>query len=313
LIIAGAVAVIPWIIVLGAGIWLAQIEGEKTILLDTYLIGDNTRAGGIFERLETAFIEKTGPLISHPMVLILLVLLILLLWKRPAAGWYVLGWLAAIWIPITLVATELQSRYLMAGVPALAVIFGGGTMIAGDWIGGRLKVDRATAGYGLAAVVIGVWAAGFTLPFFRTLTTHPADLKMPHQDETNYFSGLFTTWGTHDAFIDLAESGERIQGQIPAVGVMRICEVHELVMPEEIAWDCMSSLDFPRQKVPRDVSTWTVVAGNLNRWRFVYVLTDYLPPGTLPEHTFFQTWDLFGIYPRPYGGDPVTVWRVTAN
>jgi hypothetical protein len=324
--------VIPWLFITGAGLWYTVGEGEQATLLDTYLIGDNTRAGGALDRLENTFIDKTGYLLSHPMAALLGGLAILLLWRRTRAALYALAWLAVIWVPITLVATELQSRYLMAGVPALAVMFGGGMVIAGDSLGGWLARTRestarqqagAWTGGVLALVVIAAWAVGFAIPFARTATTDPGSLDMPHRDVTNYFSGLFTTWGTHDAFLDLQARGEQLNGQVPSVGVMssysdqipvvgvlRVCNVHTLVMPDGFIWACMSSHDFPDQRVPRDVSTWTTLLDTLDRWPFVYVLTDYLAPDEIPGGVPGLTWDFFGSYPRPHDGRPVTVWRV---
>ena len=249
------------------------------------------------------------------MTLLLAGLAALLLWKRTRPALYVLAWLGAIWLPITLVATELQSRYLMAGVPALAVIFGGGMATAGTWIAGRAGRSRLAAPVTgtLAGAALAAWALLFALPFVRTATTDPGRLEMPRQDVTNYFSGLFTTWGTRAAFDDLQASGQRAAGMVPVVGVLRVCEVHTLFLPDDIAWDCMPSHAFPDQIVPRDTAVWTVLHTSVARWPFVYLLTDYLPPDAAPQGSPDLAWEFAGSYPRPHDGTPVTVWRVTVR
>jgi len=331
LIAAGIAAAVPWLIVLGAGAWLAAIEGEKTILVDTYLIGDNTRAGGILDRLQNTFITKTDLLLSPGMTILLAMLVILQLWKRPAPTLYALAWLLAIWGPVTLVATELQSRYLSAGIPALAAIFGGGMVVAGERLARISRLNPlSTRGegtstpfdspcmrgevslitYGLAFVILSLWAITFAIPFAQKATSDPVALEMPYLDTTNYFSGTFTTWATRDALADLAETGERVEGKIPLVGVLRVCEVHELMMPDGFAWDCMPSTDFLDQKVPRDTTTWTALVRNVERYPFVYVMTDYLAPDQPPATL---AWQLVAAYPRPHGTNVVTVWRVSKS
>ena len=100
---------------------------------------------------------------------------------------------------------------------------------------------------------------------------------------------------------------------VPVVGVLRVCEVHTLFLPDDIAWDCMPSHAFPDQIVPRDTATWTVLHTSVARWPFVYLLTDYLPPDAAPQGSPDLAWEFAGSYPRPHDGTPVTVWRVTVR
>jgi len=304
------VMAIPWIIVLLATAYIQLVEDRQVILLDTYLFDDETNISSVFGRLEDTFVTKTGLLLWHPMTILLAALLLIVVWKRPKAGLMAAAWLLAVWAPITLFVWELQSRYLMASTFALAVIFGGGTVLAGDWIADRLKRPQARAeiGAGIAAAALIVWLAGFALPFIDTATTHPDQLELPKKDTTNYLSGLFTTWGSSRAFIDLSAdvpAADRVNGEIPVFGVMRVCAVHELFMQDAIDWDCIGSIDFTDQKVPRDVTTWPL----RDDAPIVYVITDYLPPDPAPD----AHWTLFKSYPRPYQNpvdQPVTVWRV---
>ncbi|MBN1201924.1 MAG: glycosyltransferase family 39 protein [Anaerolineae bacterium] len=320
-IAAGAVFGVVWGAVLIAAL-ANRLAGDTPLLIDAHLI--ENEAGSLLDKVEL-FLER-GPLLISPALAWLLVGMIpLLLWRCPRGGLYALVWLLLIWVPIVALIVTVQSRYLMAGVPALAVVFGGGIAAAGDVLGdlaARLSASishtRAAqvATSALAVIVLVPWAVGFALPFNVDAMTDPAALNLPDKDQYDYFRGSFNTWGIKQGLDYLRANGERFDGIVPAVGVFLHCGTLTLHLTDDFAWNCMDPYDFmPDKRLPADLSEWYVLMDGLQRWPFVYLLTEYTdripldaPPADPP-----LAWDLVYSFAHPHGGRTVAVWRVAAE
>jgi 4-amino-4-deoxy-L-arabinose transferase-like glycosyltransferase len=302
LVTAGAVCVLAWLPVSGAALWMQVGQGDEARLLDTNLVRVGQDASGLGDKLADV-ITTADRMLSVPMVIALAALAILLVWKRPARGGYALIWLALIWCPVVLLGRGIEPRYLVAGVPALAVLFGGGIAALGELFPRRLTGA-------LALVCVGAWAVGFALPFAHGAATDPVALKLPDRDRYNYFSGLYNGWGISGALDYLDAHGERVNGRVPVAIVMRNCGVCEMHQTARFAGGCIDWHDFREDAIAGDATLWTPVFDGLERWPFVYAITEYLPPGEPPPGAALH-WEMVYSFERPHGGTwLVTVWRV---
>ncbi len=293
-----------------AGLLAYRLSGEQPKLFTQHLV-DGPGATSLFDNIKDTF-SAAGDYLSAPVVISLFLFSILLLWQRPPAGRYLLAWLLALWLPITVFGSPVQTRYLMAGVPALAVIFGGGVVTLSR-LAHRRVID------GLLAVLIVVWAASFGLPFGWRAITDPASLPLPKNDTYSYLSGPYAGWGTREALAFLRENGERIPvstesgdviEQIPAVGVLQHCGSISLHVTDDFIWTCVDAKNFPIGAIPADVREWSPLLDALDKWPFVYLVTEFAGSDT---EDLAQRWELVYASSRPLGGWTVAVWRITST
>jgi 4-amino-4-deoxy-L-arabinose transferase-like glycosyltransferase len=281
-----------WGWILGAALWMRVAHNTDAIIIDTFLIQDRP---DLPTKLKDVWITA-ATFLSAPMTLLIIGLAALLIWKRRAAALYALIWLLLIWVPNTVFAEAVQPRYMMAGMPALAVIVGGGFSLMNRRI--------------IAGLILGVWAVLFALPFAYRAATDPAALKLTEKDYYNYFWGQYNGWGIKTALDYLDEHGERIDGQIPVAVVMRTCGVYDLHVSAEFAGSCINWRQFDEDEIAHDITQWTPLLDGLERWPFVYVITEYLPLDAPPPDDALR-WELLYHFERPHGGSrTVTIWRV---
>jgi hypothetical protein len=70
--------------------------------------------------------------------------------------------------------------------------------------------------------------------------------------------------------------------------------------------------DFPDKKLPADVTLWGPLMDGVERWPFVYLITEYTEHVPLddPPEVDRLTWERLFTFPRPHGGRTVAVWQV---
>jgi 4-amino-4-deoxy-L-arabinose transferase-like glycosyltransferase len=309
-----------WIAAFGAGgaMWALflfgmlayRLSGEQPKFFTRYLV-DEPGARSLWTNIKDTFFS-TNEYLTVFVVIAVFVLTVLLVWRRPISGGYVLIWLAALWLPVVILGNPIQTRYLMAGIPAVAVLFGGGCVMLIEVIPRRGHVTW------LIAAALGVWALVFALPFAWQAADDPASLKLYKYDTYSYLSGPYAGWGTREALKFLVENGQRlpmtVEGQdepvekIPAVGVLQHCGSVSLHVTDDFAWSCIDAKNFPIGAIPADVREWGPLMEGVETWPFVYLVTEF--SGTVPDE-LAQKWELVYASPRPLGGWTVAVWRVT--
>lgn len=344
-----------WIPMVGAGLSLwglyfaamlayARTGAQPKFFTRDLMVGGAPHSNGLLDNLYQ-LADGAAYLISTPLALGLIALagVLLRVWRREGA--FAVIWLAALWGPITLLGNPVKTRYLMTGVAAAAVIFGGGMAalssgqpvpavlpLASFKTGARLyiysplyrfeddmsnaQVFNALARAGVMIFTLGVlvaWVFSFALPFDRTAGTNPAALEMPSLDRYTYLSGPDTGWGMREALAYLEMHGTRVNGQVPAVAVIVHCASTDLYVTPGFAWTCADFRDAAdRWETLADVRRWTPLHAGLIAWPFVYLITEFngtVPPDAPPE-TVPLDWELVFTAPRPNGGRIVTVWRV---
>jgi hypothetical protein len=301
-LLALATAAAWWSLVIVPAL-IAYPMGINYTLYDNWLIDPDPETPG---RLG-AWVEKMDLLVTLPMTALLGLAILICLWARPRRGAYILAWAALAWFPtfFIIAPTAFQSRYLMAGFPALAVLLGGGLMAGLDGLSSRHfpppphPSPNMGKNLAIAGLILALWGGAFALPFARQAMSDPAQLGLPAQDQKDYLAGYYNAYGLLEA-MDWVES----DGEAGAFSVLhtRYC------MPPLYGF----RLDYACRKYPDDSpltqADWEELAlGPLLQGRAVYLLTDYTYDSI--DHPRLELVFL-GDYPKPQSQIRVRVWRV---
>lgn len=295
----------------GAAALVSLLQGGRPLLLDTYLTDPSARPDDLIDKLG-GLVDRVDLLLSPGLALGALLLGGLALIHRTRPALYTLAWLALLWGPSVLLATGLQSRYLLAGIPAIAVLIGGGIMTLLRLRALRRRPHIAALARGATAVALAAWAIGFALPFDWRASTDPAALTLPRRDSYDYFWGSFNGWGTREALRYVAERGDRVGDRVPAIGVMQLCSLATLYATPEIDWRCH---DYYRlgEDVTFNPARWGFLRDALDDAPWVYLVTEFpeaVPLDNPPALDGLRWERVFGFV-KPHGERVIAVWRVT--
>ena len=314
---AGAMATAAlWAVYITAMVLSAWL-GQRPKFFTSSLVDPTPNSLNLLDNLIMT-IEAAKALISIPMALLLAVLAVAAIRWRVRAGLLVVYWLAALWLPIVVFGAPIQTRYLMVGLPAIAVMAGGGVAALEHAVARydtahpalRSGVYWRWAALALAWMVIGAWAVAFALPFSWRASTNAARLDLSDEDTFTYISGPFNGSGSRESLAYLRQWGRRVDGRIPAVGVLLHCGSIQLHVTDEFEWTCFDARNTPgRAQILADVRRWTPLMRAVRTWPFVYLITDI--GENVPMRDYPLEWNLVFMSARPQGGKIVSVWRVS--
>jgi hypothetical protein len=309
-------------LVVTAGFWAlvlvpALIENllgtQDYIIYDNHLVEVATESDPYGGKLNEWWV-KQELLMSVPLTLLWAVVVPIALWKMPRRYGVLVAWLALAWFATFFIVRpgSFQSRYLMAGLPAVATLLGNGLIITIDTVlfalgGGRVRQYALS----VAGGVIGIWALLFVLPFAQTLVSTPADLTLPEQDEKDYFGGWFNAYALDDATLYVQSLGEAEGDTLYTVSHARFClpDVYRL---DALDLHCQGTLfaDEP------DNSLWQeAIVEPLQDREAVYLISEIY--GLKPDENPYQ-WERLADYRKPQQHPELgytlsyTVWRITA-
>lgn len=298
----------------GAASVISLLGGGHPILLDTYLAGASARPEDVLDKLG-GLADRVGLLLTPWLALGALALSGLALVWRTRATLYALAWLALLWGPSVLLASSLQTRYLLAGIPPLAVLIGGGVSALGGLRAFRRRPRAARIARGAVALGLGVWTLAFALPFDWRASADPAALTLPRRDSYDYFWGSFNGWGTREALRYLEDHGQRVAGRVPAIGVLQLCSLSTLYATPELGWTCH---DYYRlgAEVTRDATRWDFLRDRLDAAPWVYLVTEFTGadeavPLDRPPALDGLRFERVFTFAKPHGARVVAVWRVS--
>lgn len=262
--------------------------------------------------------EAASVLISIPVALLLVALAAVAIRWRPRQGLLAVCWLAALWLPIVLFGAPVQTRYLAVGLPALAVLAGGGlaalqhhaTHYRAAYPALLPGLRRRWAALALAWIAIAGWVVLFALPFGWQASGKASRLRLTNADSFTYLSGPFNGAGSRESLAYLRTWGRRVDGRIPAVGVLLHCGSIRLHVTDEFEWTCFDARNTAgRDQILSDVRRWTPLMQAVQNWPFVYLITDI--GENVPMRDYPLEWNLVFMSARPQGGKIVSVWRVS--
>lgn len=194
---------LPWFLLVTLAA-LALLAGRTPVIMTSHLIRVELDSVARFtDRFEVGY-TILDTLISTPMALLLGAFTVWLLYRHPRRALFLLIWLGQLTAPSFLITWQPETRYLMVGQSALAVLFAGGVADIWDTLrkawrerlhrGVRHALLPAGSVAAIAVVVTG-WIVSFALPFSRQAATHPEGLALPPTDSYIFFAGTTNAWG----------------------------------------------------------------------------------------------------------------------
>lgn len=306
---------------------ISLAAGNRPVLFPTRTIGIRFNAGeALLFRAEVLYtIIQT--MLSVPVAGALALTIPFLLWRAPRRTLFLVMWLAVLWGPSLILTWMPETRYLVIGYPALAVLVGAVYWLGirairalADWRGSRWA--RSTASWAAASVVVGglsVWALLFVAPFMTKLVHAPETLALPVMEIELFFRGP-NGWAVSDALAYLDEHGERLDERVPVIGRFHYtaadrdyCGLAALYVPDTLDWDCdVVIMDYGNEPedinamTPRDI--WLDVRTTSGQRPFAYLVVDRPLPAISPDMGLDAT-KVFERQ-RPHDGSIVSVWRV---
>lgn len=277
-------------------------DGVDYALYDTWLVNATTKADTFWGKVSDNW-EKMTLLISLPATLLLLIAsplgLYLKHYRKQMA--LVLLWLALAWLTTFFLVgrNSFQSRYLTAGTPAIAVLFGAGIIILAD----SLIKNVRYASYAAATGIV-LWAVTFSVPFAQKAATDPTQLDMPWLDSQNYFEGNFNGYALLDAMAYVEENGEKHNGKVHLVLGTRFCMPRLYEFPE-LYYRCDKRVDLAN---PARRSTIPYFLNPLLNDIPLYLIAE----DTMlePQANWFAVPEFLTRFDKPHGEGYVTVWRM---
>lgn len=275
-----------WLVILVPAMLDSALSGRQYAIFPTWLV--DTESLTLLEKISDSW-EKMTLLASLPLTLVLLLLIPLVAAQQPRTAGFLLAWLGLVWFAAFFVvgSNSFQSRYLMSGVPAIAVFFGIGSLMAAE------KLPQL--GHWIVIFGLGIWGLFFALPFAHTAATDPTDLRLPHLDRQNYFEGYYNAYALLDAVKYLRDHGED-----HAVLGTRWCLPDLYGIKDAVPYVCDKHTDLEHLQDSvggRTIADW--LADGIP----VYFVTDV--ELTTPNA------ELIASYPKPFGEITIYVWRVT--
>jgi len=150
----------------------------------------------------------------------------------------------------------------------------------------------------------------FALPFGWQASGKASRLRLTDADSFTYLSGPFNGAGSRESLAYLRTWGRRVDGRIPAVGVLLHCGSIRLHVTDEFEWTCFDARNTAgRDQILSDVRRWTPLMQAVQNWPFVYLITDI--GENVPMRDYPLEWNLVFMSARPQGGKIVSVWRVS--
>jgi len=293
LITAGIVFIVVWLpVLIPARLSIVSEDLPDFILINTELIDQSTTPDSLTTKLTELWTKLTA--MTHPIFAVIGVLgtVGLALWRDRRHALFLLGCLALAWLPGLPIVENLQTRYLMAGIPLLAALMAIG-------VAASVK-DRHLMPYWWGGFAI--WVVAFAAPFAVTLATTPPDVTVPPLDDQNYFWDRYNGYGNREAFAELATLPDAV---IPVFPLTKICPLVDLYATDTMHITC---LDGYFREMMSDIEWQSPLQEALAVHDAVYVLTSEQPDAPPQADEF--TWELIGAYDKPRAIQTVYLWQV---
>lgn len=319
---AGVIYLVLWIPTLLPA-FLSGLQGQDYVLVDQTSI-DTSFLSENDEVRYGEFPNQLATMLSWPMVLILIGFILLGLVRFPRKMWLLLGWVVLIWAPTAILVWRTQTRYLMAGVFPLAILFGAGVITLARlderWlaVGSPLNLPKwRTIVVGASAILTLAWAVLFALPFAYTASTDAASLRTTRWDNRDYYQSPWNGYALIEAMQYLSAEGDTgADALVDVLNLSQMCPFLDLYSFPRLEMRCLHSAENRRdydgtvQGVQWQMATDAVFASDepiyliLEQHRRTFEIPDipYAHPNLL--------WVQIEAFQRPKGGLWVTVWQV---
>ena len=328
LIISAIVFIIFWLpILIPARISIVDEDIDDYVIVNQELIEDGTTASSLLTKVGETWTKLTT-MASAPLAILGVLMLVVALVLRPKA-WqihgFLLGCLALAWLPSVLIVQNLQTRYLMSGVPIVAVLLAVGVATVFVSVGhekgahGRKPLQpnktldnsvyasrqRIVAYFAVGGLLV-VWAAIFALPFALDLMNTPPQVTVPTLDDKNYFWDRYNGYGNREALAYLQAQGVRdADGKVHVFPLVKVCPQLDLEGQPDLTIHCLDSY---HEEEMADIAWQAPVLDFLERDIPVYVLTS--EQADAPPTDARIAWQLQASFAKPREIQTVFVWQV---
>lgn len=291
LLVAGMTFTVLWLpVLIPARISIVDEAAPDFMLMNIELVDPNRNADSLFTKVEQVW-TKLVTLASLPAALVLVGLVLWAVWRFPRPTVFILACLALAWLPSVVIVENLQTRYLMSGLPLLVIAAGLGLQ----------SISGVRRGVVVGAMML--WGLIFALPFAQTLMTHPPDAHLPPLDEQNYFWDRYNTYGEREAFAYL---GARGGGRVMVL--TKMCLQMDVYAGDNITPLCIEG--FIRQNL-HEIPWQAPVVEALSTGEPLYILTNEQPD--VPPLDSEIRWQEIAVFPKPQGLQTVRLWQVSLD
>ena len=299
LVIAGGVFMMLWLPVLIPA-WLSVLDENKPdfVLVNApELVEHDANASSLFTKIEETW-TKLRTLASLPAALVFIGIGIFALWDAPHITGFLLACLLLAWLPSIVFVENLQTRYLMSGIPILVILLG--TAAGLDRAVGKIDIFVPLTG------LLVVWAIVFALPFANTLITRPPDVNVPPLDAKNYFWDRYNAYGNREAVQYLRENGERFEdGLVYVFPLTKVCPQLDLDTGSSIKRICLEG--YYRESMA-EIDWQEPAREKLENGVPLYVMTG--EQRDVPPEDSNITWEQIAVFPKPHNIQQITLWRL---
>jgi hypothetical protein len=337
LMVSGITFILLWLpVLIPARLSVTNADpADDFVLLNTILLEEPSIICPGIEKLSCAW-DKSATMLSLPLLLVGIGLVAWGMIRKPRTMIFLLAALVLVWLPSIAIVDNTQTRYLMSGVPIIAVMLGVGARQfftsppnpLSKWRGGSVTRDLPSPfrqgesgnkqlpspfGEGLGvrsehilAFMLLIWAATFALPFAFTLMSDPPEVRVPPLDDKNYFWDRYNGYGNREAMAYLQAYGERHEDQVIVFPLTKVCNQVDLDRNPNVKPICIA--DYYRQKMA-DIRWAEAVMPYLQKQIPVYVMTSEQPD--VPSQENGIRWEQVAVFPKPRGIQTVILWRLT--
>lgn len=297
------------------GVWLAimifyvgrgLIDPDNTNpIVDDYIYESSDRTSLLDSNI-THLHEVFTYFWGTPLVIATLVSLVLIFWKRPRVGFYLLIGILPLWLGLTIVAARPNSRYLAVVGHLWMVLVGGGMALGLEMLQARLPQKNFYVRQ-MPALLVAVGLASYGGWFAWTFATEPLDINLPQAEVRGYYQNI-SGYGLVDALY-AAEELPPISNNHDwpvVVGVGRVCGYWHF----HISADTQLTIDCAPENYERRGPYLDDAVAQYGTYYLMRERTDHLVVWI--DETWLATHaELLMTFERPFNGVPIDIYRIS--
>lgn len=308
LVVMGVVLAAVWIPIF-IPIAIGQANNEPIVFIDDHLLNIHEKDQNFIENFVDNVwiaIEQSAIFMWTPVVILTVMSAGVLLKFHPKQGWFLLILFLLAWLPAVAFGSQPSSRYLVIGVPFLALMLTGGLYTLTE----KLREDERRLTLQRALMVgLMVYGLAWGGHFFEQAITKSEDLNLPELDLWRYVQSTTAGFGQREAVDYLQTDAERssVTGKAEVYGILGSCHTLRLYIETQSTMNltCAEYSFIDHQMSPETLADMMQQVEK-NGW--IYILVE--PSLETNYDELPLTWELETVFPRPHDGRVLELWRV---
>lgn len=294
--------------------FVSGLQGDDYVLIDQTSIDTSFLSENDEVRYDE-FPNQIITMLSLGMTLFLMSGIVLGLRCFPRRAILLVGWVALVWGPTAILVWRTQTRYLMAAVFPLAMLFGAALIHLITLIPETLYYRRmAWAG---AFGAFALWAVLFAVPFANNAANHAENLEVTRWDNRDYYQSPWNGYALIESLDYLQTNGDPGADQVVnVVSVSQMCPFMDLYAFPDTSLTCISSENERRDYdgTPGGVQWQRAIDIIFSIDEPLYFMIEqHRRTFVIPEIPYVHpdlAWQQMAAFQRPKGGLWVTIWAV---